>query len=585
MTENAVQQYLERSVPELKALVEVGLFTQEEVRKMVTQRRNFEYAVKAQGVVKSTWLRYIEYEINVDKLRRVRAKRLGVKRVDSQEPASLRRIHGLFYRVTRRFKGDLDLWLQWVQFSKDCGSSNVLSRALGSAVLLFPNVADLWILAADWEFSNDCNMVAARSLMLRAIRSNPTSRQLWLEYFRLELMYVRKIRTRIDLVVPKKKKEVVDLDEEEEDERSDDRLMFEQQQQQQQQPAEPIMADAASSIPISDSSFMKGAIPAAVFRKATETFPDDLEFWCKFVTIAGTLEAPTELMETLRETLFTRFSSSLEYWKFRSSSPSQDDLRLAKTHLSKQAWWEYQVFACGVDAAKVAKTCRAASDQHVLSPSMASVWISALLRLEDAATAAAVGQKALETWPQNSQLWFDTLTALLVEAGDEMAASRKSISTHFKTALLRVSADDDSKIRALFLRFLFALPSVKESSVLRAIGPDNVDGALFALEVAPRVWPLEQSATRLREFCAALLDLCPQLAVFERVLALETNEELRHSLFEDCIDRFGTQSASIWIAYARFETERGDLEAAGRLHWKAKKTLVGEHLTEYLETN
>jgi hypothetical protein len=125
----------------------------------------------------------------------------------------------------------------------------VLSRALGSAVLLFPLVDDLWILAGDWEFCNDCNIVAARSLMLRGIRSNPNSRKLWLEYFRLELMYLDKIKTRIDLVTHKTNEIVrnVDVDQEEEEE-----MMFVEQQEEAPTPV------PNSAVAITDTKFFKG---------------------------------------------------------------------------------------------------------------------------------------------------------------------------------------------------------------------------------------------------------------------------------------------------------------------------------------
>lgn len=54
-TDFVVQQYLESQVEELRALSERGIFSSEEIRQMVSQRRSFEYSVKASGTTKNTW--------------------------------------------------------------------------------------------------------------------------------------------------------------------------------------------------------------------------------------------------------------------------------------------------------------------------------------------------------------------------------------------------------------------------------------------------------------------------------------------------------------------------------------------------
>jgi len=61
---------------------------------------------------------------------------------------------------------------------------------------LHPAASGLWSYAAAWEFEHNSNAAAARTLMQRGLRMCKTSQQLWLEYFRMELMYAHKLRTR-----------------------------------------------------------------------------------------------------------------------------------------------------------------------------------------------------------------------------------------------------------------------------------------------------------------------------------------------------------------------------------------------------
>ena len=69
-------------------------------------------------------------------------------------------------------------------------------QVLTKALQLHPTASGLWSYAAAWEFEHNSNAAAARSLMQRGLRMCRGSQQLWLEYFRMELMYAHKLRAR-----------------------------------------------------------------------------------------------------------------------------------------------------------------------------------------------------------------------------------------------------------------------------------------------------------------------------------------------------------------------------------------------------
>jgi hypothetical protein len=54
-----------------------NILTQDEVREIIKKRKNFEYGVARAGKEKVDFLRYIEYELNLDLLRRKRVERLS----------------------------------------------------------------------------------------------------------------------------------------------------------------------------------------------------------------------------------------------------------------------------------------------------------------------------------------------------------------------------------------------------------------------------------------------------------------------------------------------------------------------------
>ncbi|GAB2212064.1 hypothetical protein Droror1_Dr00025408 [Drosera rotundifolia] len=58
------------------------------------------------------------------------------------------------------------------------------------------NQLRVWIYAAAWEFDHNFNAEAARVMMQSALRACPGSEDLWVEYLRMELTYLTKLKMR-----------------------------------------------------------------------------------------------------------------------------------------------------------------------------------------------------------------------------------------------------------------------------------------------------------------------------------------------------------------------------------------------------
>jgi U3 small nucleolar RNA-associated protein 6 len=63
---------LERMLPELEDLENRELFTREEIKEIVRKRRDFEYLLKRHSTLKVDYLRYVEYETQLEEFRRSR---------------------------------------------------------------------------------------------------------------------------------------------------------------------------------------------------------------------------------------------------------------------------------------------------------------------------------------------------------------------------------------------------------------------------------------------------------------------------------------------------------------------------------
>ncbi|KAI9218750.1 U3 small nucleolar RNA-associated protein 6-domain-containing protein [Blastocladiella britannica] len=191
---------LEGMVPELKDARRKQLFTAIEVKSIVKRRTAFEYALKRRGAILSDFLQYIDYEWQLEKLRRKRVGRMGQNyKYSICDYAGVKRLHNLFNRAVQKFPGNVDLWLQYVAMAKKHRSYKRLGSIFARAIQLHPRHSGLWILAAAWEFETQANAGSARKLFQRAVHMNRESVELWTEWFKMEAMYVTKVRVRAEL--------------------------------------------------------------------------------------------------------------------------------------------------------------------------------------------------------------------------------------------------------------------------------------------------------------------------------------------------------------------------------------------------
>ncbi|KAI9296889.1 hypothetical protein K502DRAFT_273142, partial [Neoconidiobolus thromboides FSU 785] len=197
-----VQERLEAMLPELEDLKSKSLFNEKEIAQIVKKRTSLEYSVSRRIAKKADYIRYIEYEMNLEKLRVKRKSRFSKnKKTTLSDYAGVRRIYNLFERGLLKFKGDLKLWLQYIDFAESQNSSKVVSKAYGKAIKLLPGAEILWIQAANFEFSKNLNMEAARVLMQRGVRLNLNNKILYLEFFRLELKFIEKLKLRKEILL------------------------------------------------------------------------------------------------------------------------------------------------------------------------------------------------------------------------------------------------------------------------------------------------------------------------------------------------------------------------------------------------
>ncbi|KAI3438077.1 hypothetical protein D9Q98_000519 [Chlorella vulgaris] len=312
---DTVRYLLEEMVPELEALEQRGYFSRSEIRAIVQKRQDFEYALKRMAARKEDYLRYIAYESQLDELREARriSRAISGKR-GLAEWCITRRVHFIYERATRKFRGDLGLWSRWLRFCHAKRSSRQMSRTLTKALALHSGCAALWTYAAAWELEQNLNAGAARALMQRGLRMCKHAPELWHEYFRMELLYALRLRER---------RRVLGIADGDDDQPSSN----EGQQaaaagtQQAEAEAEAEEAEGGDESAAAVAAVLNGAVAGVVYRSAIAAEPHSVSFRRKFLELLQPLPhfpGKAALEAAVYDSVARDFAGSPEAWDLRA---------------------------------------------------------------------------------------------------------------------------------------------------------------------------------------------------------------------------------------------------------------------------
>lgn len=195
-----VRFFLEKSIPELEDLQKKGVFTKSEITMLMRKRTDFEQRITGRGARPRDFLKYVEWEKNVERLRLKRLERLHIEHGGPLEHASMRRRLFVLERAVNKFPAENDLWLTYLDVARENGAIKVIYEVYSKLLQLQPTNIDAWLSAAKFEFEENSNALGARLLFQRGLRLNSESTRLWLAYCQFELTYVAKLLARRKLL-------------------------------------------------------------------------------------------------------------------------------------------------------------------------------------------------------------------------------------------------------------------------------------------------------------------------------------------------------------------------------------------------
>mmetsp|Transcript_786 Transcript_786/g.850 ORF Transcript_786/g.850 Transcript_786/m.850 type:complete len:95 (-) Transcript_786:533-817(-) len=72
-----VEQSLDDMVVPLRDLMDRGIFSETEIKSIVSRRREYEYLLRRRVARKADFLRYVEIEMKLERLRKIRTKKIN----------------------------------------------------------------------------------------------------------------------------------------------------------------------------------------------------------------------------------------------------------------------------------------------------------------------------------------------------------------------------------------------------------------------------------------------------------------------------------------------------------------------------
>ena len=109
----------------------------------------------------------------------------------------------MYDRACRKFKHNLPLWKEYMNFLCKTRCIQKLNRVVSSCVQIHPTVLDFWLIGVYSELDLKGNLFSSRNLMLQAIRNNENSAHFYTEYFRFETKFLSKIKQRKNILMGK----------------------------------------------------------------------------------------------------------------------------------------------------------------------------------------------------------------------------------------------------------------------------------------------------------------------------------------------------------------------------------------------
>lgn len=600
-----VEYRIERTITELEQLERYGLLTKDEIKTIIKKRKTYEYRLQRTKRLKEDYLKYIAYEESLLKLVKIRRNKSGfhhkISQIDYTISANIR---ALYRKVVFKYQFDIQLWLSFINFCKSIKMFAKVSALYSRMLRIHSNNPSVWIMAAKFEFEENNSPETARSLLQRGIRFNAASKLLWHQYFRMELMFCTKLWKRRDILAAN-------------------------------------VSQTDQNTETNDEVF-NGKIASIVYQNAVLAF-DDFDFAADFLPICS--EFDHRLTQTHKQMIYDdiklRFNDSEQMWDLlakrividgndvikQMNFDNKSDKKLKKKEFERKAiglyeeminkfnnekMWSfyisYRLEELGKShkesvirdkLAKVLDLIERAWDQKCLSTDIFKEWVKLLNSCKDRSDnklkIQIILQKGCDRWADNIDVWHFSL-CLLIKIFDSKSEMKKFFERTLDKFMDKSDESIDKLISICELYLEWSLKSllpVEINSIANKLTLQSGDSNAkkFNERLKPRILEAYNSAygiERARHHFQTFKN-CPPISLlfYKKMLEIENNNsspnsQIIRAIHKDIVNNFGSDDASLWIDYIKFEMQN-DSNKVSMIYYKAVKQLTPDQCDRFIQ--
>ncbi|KAG6547104.1 hypothetical protein Mapa_011355 [Marchantia paleacea] len=638
---DTVHFHLERMLPELDDLEKRGLFNQQEIKEIVKKRRDFEYLLKRPSPIKQDFLNYVEFEQNLEALRKLRKNAL-VRDLKGSEKwrnslsdyASVMHIMLIYDRALTKFKGDLSMWLQYLEFCRS-HAPRKMQKVTSKCLQLHPNVPGLWMYVAAWEFEQNLNVTAARVLMQRGLRMCPRSEKLWIEYFRMELTYLLKLKAR---------KLVLGLDTEnslkpkltKKSQNESDMTLRDVGEVSEDEEFKSEVENEGDDEAVSLEDQLSLKLSGAIFKNAVAAVPSSLDFRQRFLEVLDNFEfeQKEELEDKIYASIALDFPRNEDSWdwlarryivgqkvgyhyslmegKRRALEVYEDGLQAIPSAHMFELYARFLLDILDMDSTDLDSSTSPDSSirnktyRHDIADELIELYeralvagfvsealvkghLEILLRSGMVHEAAELGRNFCERLDTRkfASLWEWRISLELgqMSLSTSNVDSMLAISKLLQQALTCVPLSDARRLYLMAMEFYTGQENLVISLLESAMagGSGGQIGSGLACTLVD--WILHsQGIKQARRVYKRFLALPgPSVELFKHCISMEgrslgssgATQELQiiRKLFNEAVELYGENDTQLWTMYYFEEIKAGHVNAAKNVYWRAKKAL------------
>jgi hypothetical protein len=191
-----VEYRVDKTLDELKVLIDFGIFDEEHAKEIIKKREIFEYNLRRRTKTKLDYLKYIRFEMNllesIEKYKNSILKKtesiedeldrkifiLQAKKLNQIVRARAGHVSVLYRRLVSKYQFDKRLWRAYIDFAKQRKWNSRVSALYWRLLRVSANDESLWIEAAKHEIENNQDKNTARKLFLMGVRHHQNSLEL-----------------------------------------------------------------------------------------------------------------------------------------------------------------------------------------------------------------------------------------------------------------------------------------------------------------------------------------------------------------------------------------------------------------------